>query len=298
MSTFLKKCLWFLGIVVLLNILYLVLMLNFSPPFKKVYQISRFENKKYDLLVVGNSMALDGIDTDYLSQQGINSYNLALAGNHISTSYKVLDHYLKHNTKPKTVIIGLSSAIGSGYLNKVPFSNPEVEFFYNPSLISNLKNPPLLNFQWLAVDMMKIIISKDHRNAQLVRGQWRTKKTIPDNSTFQDKPQQKKIYTDIFLSKIIELCESQGIKIILVELPGSNARNNNLPFEYTAQLAGNKTKTVYNLNNTKISTAIINPSTDWLAADHLNQFGAKKVTAYLLKYVIRNTTINGALLKK
>ena len=121
-------------------------------------------------------MALDGIDAEYLSKHGINSYNLALAGDHVSTSAMILDNYLKNNNKPKAVMIGLSSAIGRGYLNKVPFKNPEVEFFYNPDLISNIKNPPLLNFQWLAVDMLKILISKEHRNAELVNGQWKTKR--------------------------------------------------------------------------------------------------------------------------
>lgn len=297
MSTFLKKCLWFLALVVVLNMLYLVLLLSFSPAFKKTYEISTFKNKNYDLLILGNSMALDGIDADYLSKHGVNSFNLALAGDHISTSQMILEDYLKNNAKPKMVMIGLSSAIGRGYLNKVPFKNPEVEFFYNPDLVSNIKNPPLLNFQWLAVDMLKIIISKEHRNAELVRGQWKTKKVIADNSTFNEKPQPNIDYSDFYLSKIVEQCESQGIKVLIVELPGSKSNSNDLPFQYTIKLANNTKKTIYNLNNHIISSGIINPSTDWLSADHLNQTGAEKVTEYLLKKVIK-TNINDTLIQK
>ena len=287
MSKFLKNCLWFLLLIILLNILYVSLLLSFSPAFIKTHTISTFKSKNYELLILGNSMALDGIDAEYLSQNGLNSYNLALAGDHVSTSLLILDNYLKNNDKPKMVIIGLSSAIGRGYLNKVPFKNPEVEFFYNPSLVSNIKNPPILNFQWLAVDMFKIVISKDHRNANLIRGQWKTQKVIPDNTTFKSMAQPNITYTNDFLFKIIEKCENQGIKVILVELPGSNTNNNCLPFEYSVELGNKKTKTVYNLNNYEISSNLIDPSTDWLAPDHLNEKGAKKITEFLNNHVIK-----------
>lgn len=297
MSAFLKKCLWFLIVVIVLNILYVFLLLGFSPAFQKTYAISTFKGKNYDLLILGNSMALDGIDAEYLTKEGVNSYNLALAGDHISTSSAILEDYLKDNAPPKTVMIGLSSAIGRGYLNKIPFKNPEVEFFYNPDLWTNIKNPPLLNFQWLAVDMLKIIVSKDHRNAELILGQWRTSKVIPDHSVYAKPNYPKLEYNSPYLKQIIEKCESRGINVILVELPAANKNQNSLPFEYDVKF-GNKIKKVYNLNNQAIASKLINPSTDWLAPDHLNERGAAKVTQYLLKNVIHVKANDSILGKK
>lgn len=286
MVKFLKKCCWFLLLLVSLNVIYLMLLFWFSPGFKKVYDMITLKQQNYELLVLGNSMALDGIDTEYLTNNGISSYNLALGGDHVSTSLLILNEYLQHNSKPKVVVVGLSSAIGRGYLNKVPFKNPEVEFFYHPNLVSNIMNPPLLNFQWLAIDMMKIVISKDFRNAKTILGQWKTKKVIPDNTIYKKKASKELMYNNPFLLKIENECKKHGIKLIFVELPGANANRNSLPLEYTIQ-TGNNRKIIYNLNNYVVSSKIINPSTDWLAPDHLNENGAKKLTDFLYNYVIK-----------
>lgn len=286
MKTFLKKCGWFVGLIILINSLYLLLLLCFSPGFKKMYNLSQLKNKNYDLIVLGNSMALDGIDAAYLSQKGLNSYNFAVAGDHVSTSLMILETYLRNNIKPKAVLIGLSSSIGNSYLNEVPFTNPEVEFFYHPSFVSNLTNPPLFNFQWLAVDMMKIVVSKDFRDARMIRGQWKTKKNIVDTSIFKKTVNPNLEYSNPYLLKIVKECKKRRIKVIFVELPGANENRNNLPFEYTVQLLDNNS-TIYNLNNYEVSTKIIDASTDWLAQDHLNENGAKKITDFLYHHVIK-----------
>ena len=286
MSKFIKRCLLFLGIVVILNLAYFFILLNYSPGFSKINSISKFENKEYDLLVLGNSMALDGIDADYLNQKGIKTYNLAVAGNHVATSLMMFEEYLKNNKAPKTVLVGLSSAVGQSFLNKVPYHNPEVDFFYKPSLWENIKNPPLLNFQWLAVDMMKIVISKDHRNAKMIEGQWRTEKVIPDNSVFNPLKQKKPDYSSPYLNKLINICREKNISIILVEMTGSNASRNELPFIYQIQLADKSKATVNNLNNFDIGNKIVNPKTDWLSPDHLNLHGAIKETEFIYNEIL------------
>ncbi|MBK8599653.1 MAG: hypothetical protein IPN80_03100 [Flavobacterium sp.] len=210
MKQFFRKLFWFLGIIVMLNVLYLLLLLGLSPGFKKIHEVSKFENKSFDVIVLGNSMALDGIDADYLTKNGLSTYNLSVAGDHVSTSLFLLEDYIKKNRKPKMVVVGLSSAIGKSYLNPVPFTNPEVEFFYHPNFISNLTNPPMLNFQWLAVDLLKIVLSKDHREAIMVLGQWKTKKVIPDGSVFKNINSKSIDYRDPYLLKIIALCQNKG----------------------------------------------------------------------------------------
>lgn len=291
MSRFLQKCGWFLALVILLNMMYLLVLILFSPGFKKIYQISKIRNQKFEVVALGNSLALDGIDAEYLTKNGINTYNLSVAGSHVSTSFLILEDYLKHNQKPKLVLVGLSAAYGKAYLNKIPFKNPEVEFFYHPDWKENITNPPLMNFQWLSVDLLKIVISKDHRNATLVKGQWKTKKTIPDNTVYAGNSTSVIDYTDPYLSKIVDLCRKNGINIILTELPGSNNTRNDLPFIYEATLNDNSKFPVFNLNNYTISSGIIDSSKDWLGANHLNQFGGEKITKYLLENVMHKTEI-------
>ena len=286
MKQFFRKLFWFLGIIVVLNLLYLLLLLGLSPGFKKIHDISNFENKSFDIIVLGNSMALDGIDAAYLTKNGLPTYNLSVAGDHVSTSLFLLEDYIKKNKRPKMVVVGLSSAIGKSYLNPVPFTNPEVEFFYHPNFISNFTNPPMLNFQWLAVDLLKIVLSKDHREATMVLGQWKTKKVIPDGSVYKNTSSKSIDYRDPYLLGIIALCQTQGIKPVVIELPGSNGNQNDLPLKYTVKLKNGTNQEVHNLNSNAVASKIINPATDWLAQDHLNQNGGTKITTYLLDQVL------------
>lgn len=276
----------FFVVVVLINIVYLLLLFQFSPGFKKIYDISNFNEKDYEVIVLGNSMALDGIDALYLTQKGLATYNMAVAGNHVSTTLFMLESYLEKNKKPAMVIIGLSSAVGESYLNPVPYHNPEVDFFYKPSLWNTIKNPPLLNFQWLAIDMCKIVISKDHRNAQMIAGQWRTQKVIPDYSTFNASKEHSIDYSNPYLSKIISLCATNSIQVVLIEMTGSFSSRNNLPLQYQTHLADATTVQIYNLNNNVLGSKIINPMTDWLAPDHLNVYGATKQTNYIYNEIL------------
>ncbi|MCA6423944.1 MAG: hypothetical protein IM568_14185 [Flavobacterium sp.] len=287
MSKFITRCLLFIVLLIIFNLAYFFLLLNFSPGFNKIYTVSKFENKNYELLILGNSMALDGVDASYLSENDIKAYNLAVAGNHISTTVMMLEKYLKKNKTPKTVVVGLSSAVGQSYLNEVPYNNPEVDFFYKPSFWNSITNPPLLNFQWLAIDMLKIVISKEHRNATMVEGQWRTKKVIPDNSVFNSSKKKSIDYTNPYLSKLIMICNDKNINVVLVEMIGSNASRNNFPFIYNVKLADKSKTKIYNLNNYKIGNTIINSKTDWLSSDHLNVHGARKQTAFIYNEILK-----------
>lgn len=285
MKRFLKKCFLVVVIIIGINLVSFGFLLLFSPGFKKINESSTFKNKEFDLLVFGNSMALDGIDTQYLTQNGIKSYDFAVAGGHISTALVQLEEYLKYNKKPKTILVGFSSATGGSLMNKVPHANPEIEFFYHPSFKENILNPALVNFRWLFVEMLKIVVSKDHRNSEIILGQWRSPKTIPDTSVYQNKNQPID-YRDPYLLKMVRLCQSKGIKVILTELPGANKNRDNLPFQYKTKLADGTEATMYNLNNYEVSSRIIDSSKDFLAPDHLNEHGAKKITKFLLQNVI------------
>jgi hypothetical protein len=133
---------------------------------------------------------------------------------------------------------------------------------------------------------MKIVISKDHRNAKMIEGQWRTEKVIPDSSVFNPSKQKTIDYSNPYLSKLITICKDKNINVILVEMTGSNASRNNLPFNYEVQLADKSKAKIYNLNSFEIGNTIVNFKTDWLSPDHLNLHGAIKETEYIYNEIL------------
>ena len=286
MKKYLQKCALALLILVVINVIAFVVLLKVNPMIKKVYESANFKNKKYDLLVFGNSMTVDGIDCEYLTQKGIDSYNLATNGSHMCSSLLQLKKYLKHNQKPKAIIIGLPSATGQSLLNKVPYSNPLVDFFYEPSLEHCILNPPPVNLRWLYVESLKIVVSKAHRESKIVRGQWKSPKVIADDSTFKDKKTEFQ-YDNADFQEFIKICKDNGIHVIPIEMPGSNENRNSLPYQYQINLADHSQLQLYNLNNYNISKNIIDPKIDWLAHDHLNQTGGEKLTAFVYANILK-----------
>lgn len=286
MKKFLQKCALAVLLLVLVNVIAFFALMAVNPMLKKVQESANFNNQKFDLLVFGNSMTVDGIDCDYLSKKGINSYNLATNGSHMCSSSLQLKAYLKNNAKPKMVIVGLPSATGKSLLNPVPYPNPLIDFFYEPSLKNCVLNPPPVNLRWLYVESLKIVVSKAHRESKIVRGQWKSPKVIADDTSFQNKKTEFH-YDNVDFQEFIKICKNEGIQVIPIEMPGSNANRNSLPYNYQINLADQSQLKLYNLNNYEVSSQFIDPKNDWLAPDHLNQNGGAKLTAFVYDNILK-----------
>ena len=287
MKKYIQKCALAILLLIVINVIAFFVLMVVNPMINKVYECANFKNKKYALLVFGNSMTVDGIDCDYLSKKGIDSYNLATNGSHMCSSLLQLKEYLKYNEKPKTIIIGLPSATGQSLLNKVPYPNPLIDFFYEPSLEHCILNPPPVNLRWLYTESLKIVVSKAHRESKIIRGQWKSPKVIADDSAFQDKKTVFQ-YDNADFQEFIKICKSHGIQVIPIEMPGSNENRNSFPYNYPINLADHSQLKVYNINNYEVSKNIIDPKTDWLAHDHLNQNGGAKLTAFIYDTILKN----------
>ncbi len=287
MKKFIQRCLAALAIVIIINAIALVVLLYLSPSFKKVNESSGFKNKNYELLVFGNSLAMDGVDTEYLTKRGFNSYNFAIGGCHISSCVIQLDHYLKNNKKPKAILLVLSSATGRSFLNKVTFVNPEIEFFFHPTFENSVLNPPAVKFRWLFAELIKIIVSKDHRHSTVVQGQWRSPKVIPDVSVYKNTSNTIFNYKDPYLSQLVERCDREGIKVIVTEYPAANDLRNRFPYVYEVNTLNGRKMKVYNLNNYDVSSEFIDSEKDWLAPNHMNKNGAVKITDYLVEHCLK-----------
>ncbi len=279
MKKFFVKLILFSVCFILSNIVYLELLKNFDWSFSKLIEIDAFKEKDYDYLILGNSLALDGFDMKILRDKNIHSFNLAIAGASIKSNYLQLENYLKNNKAPKHIIQGLSSHRNTNFDNEVV--HPIVDYLYGKSKL-NYKQIPMIKFKWLAAELLKKLVSKDHRSAEIFNGQFRTKKTIPDQSNHRFKMETiiktEKYSNSKYLGKIDSICLEHHINLINIEMPGRKDTQNDAPigpYQYTNRF-GIK-RSVYNLNS-KEFCQIFDSNTDWLGDSHLNLSGSQKFT--------------------
>lgn len=285
MKSFVIKIVVFSFALIIFNWLYLVLLVKFHAGSAKAYDLSVMKNYDYQVIALGNSMVLDGFDAKVISEAGMSSYNLAMGGAHVKTSYLTLNKYLENNKKPKVVLIGLSSAAGRSYLNQVSYESPEFEYFIRYSLVQKALNPPLYHFQWALLEIIKIFVSKDHRNSRLELGQWKSSKVIEDytNYTYQDF--MNLIPQNSYLDSISQLCSKNQIDLVFVDFPGSKKNRNALPPQYKILLNGNDSFLVHNFNNLSVGNEIVDSKIDWLSENHFNKIGAEKFTKSLIPII-------------
>ena len=275
----------FIIIIIVFNILYIQFLKHYDYGFKKTYAIAKMENQDYDCIFLGNSVAYDGLDTGYLTKKGLSSYNFALGGENLQSSYIQLDTYLKKNNKPKVVIYGLSPGNydGSNLPKKI---HPSVAYNYGLIDKFTVRSIPVIKFQWLAIEPVKKLFSKDHREARVVKGQLRTRKIIPDNTRYKENL-KKTIRIDdfdgaVYLFKMDSICSINNIPFFALGMPGYRSTQNEIPEGLQILKYGiDKNLHFINLNNREFCFKTFDYNKDWLGNSHLNEYGARKFTKYL-----------------
>lgn len=272
---FVRIFLFFLGFVVL-NVAFFLIVYAFDFTLQKRIESITFNEPKYDVLILGNSLALDGFDAGLMKTYGIEAYNLALGGASLKTSRIQLEEYLSNYThKPIQIIIGIGSyMIGDFDSESI---HPVVDLT-NSDHILNYNSIPAFSIKNSAVNALKKIVSEDHRNAYLERGQLRFAKVRIDNTKEGEANLDKDEYLrSEELRKILNVCDEYGIKTIVCEMPGFKNTRNDDP-EFIGYLdSTNFNGLFFNLNN-KDFCSIFSDSLDWIGNSHLNSHGARKFT--------------------
>ena len=292
MKTFLYKIVLITIVFALTNFLYIEVLKKTDWSLSKVYKILHFEDKDFDYLFLGASLTLDGIDAQYLTNKGIDSYNFGTQGTSIRSSYIQLNHYLKNNKKPEVVLLGVGSLSKSykDYNNEFTISVPYQYFYFDNKL--SFENLPMVKFRGLAIENLKQVVSKEHREAEFVRGQLRIKKKVPDNTKYKQKLDRTIHVSDYegasHLFKIDSVCKKNDIKILVLEMPGFKKTQNLIPVgPHKLWDETHDTIVLYNLNNKDLVSKLINSKNDWLGNSHLNQYGAKKLTKYIYDTILK-----------
>jgi hypothetical protein len=288
---------FFIGLLVtftLVNILYLLLLPHIDWEFIKAREALAFKNQRIKLLVFGNSTAMDAVNTQLLSDKVGSAYNFSVGGSSLQTNYTQLSEYLNQNEKPEKVLLFLNS----GHWNYAEFFgvNPIVEYYYNDSLkFEGLKDIPLFRFRWLFIVNFKKLISADHRNAQIVKGQLRFNRVVPDNSSIKNEPivcGDNNFYNSEgyeYMWRIASLCKIRNINLEVFELPCWKQAQNECPDLILHGTATNNSLdlTIHNLNNYSKCDTLLDPKKDWLSTNHLNYAGSIKITEEIIRILNR-----------
>ncbi len=280
MILFIKKTILFLFLFIASNFIYLIILQKTDWNYKKRIDALTLDAPDNDIIVIGNSLAMDGIDTELLSQNGYQSYNLSLGGSSLRTNYIQLNEYLTlYEKKPKCVILGLGS-----YLNDFEKEtiHPIVEYTQKDREVS-FRDLPMLKFRWLFKELLKKLVSKAHREASLKYGQLRFKKQVPDNTALDhnnDFPIDR-YKSAPFIYDIIDLCSDYDIELIIVEMPGLKKTRHKKRFNCMLLDEVNNNGLLLDYNNFS-DCEIFDDQKDWIGDSHLNAYGAKKMTTRLL----------------
>lgn len=287
MKKFILKASFFVILFFIVNLIYLKIIQKYDRNFSKALEVAKFNNRDFQCIAIGSSLVFDGIDTEFLTQNGIPSYNLSIDGAVLKTNYLQLQEYLKSNKEPETVILGLSSCINQKIDSEKV--HPIMDFIVEPFSFS-IEELPLIKFKWLGNELIKRLVSKDHREAEIVLGQFKSERVVPDNSKFSSNEVNRidstKYKESMYLTKFDSICKNHGIRLLIIEMPGLKYSQNGIkqgPFIFK-NMIGNQIE-IINLNNREFCS-MFEDHKDWLGLSHLNIHGARKLTKFIYEDIL------------
>ena len=256
------------------------------------------EKNSLDVVFIGTSHLLYGIDPMYLyGKTGITSYVISGPGTRFDLTWLALEKVLK-TQNPKFVFMDVSGSHYAGQqkeslihksLDELPLSIGKVEYAFNSG---NGKLTPLEalfpffryhsrwttlrkeDFQYLTGDLEKTF----------VRGHYISDLTEKVEMTFYDEVEYEFSERNrMYLKRIVDLCEEKGIDLILGKVPSPS-------WQKTVSDAVEKEAQALGVEYWELFYSMeeigIDPDVDYSDEDHLNQYGAEKMTDYMCNYLL------------
>lgn len=202
-----------------------------------IYKLyNNFLSKKEDaeILLIGDSHIGDDIVTDKLKYKTI---NLGIPGTGYIEFYYLFKHYIHEMPKLKVLILEIDYNNFSSYrcnsFTKFPFWNKfidykELEKFKGKSIIQNqYKNFTLLDDQLGRGFFIENIFTLplNENQWQEIKKAWGYPKEPSPKERAQSHYENRNLYNDdifYYFDKIIDLCNENKIKVIVIQLPISN----------------------------------------------------------------------------
>ncbi len=268
------------------------------------------KDNSLDILFMGNSDMYRGMMPIYLwNEYGIASYSYTSSGQRMWTAYYVLEDALR-SQNPDIIVFNVDSF---NFVNHSSESCYRKAFDNMQLSLTKLKaiNDPIYEFSLFdKLSFIFPVLRYHSRISELTKEDFKeaygyhTFETKGQDMSADIKPfEAKDIYmenryetvafpekTKAYVNKIVNLCKKKDIKLILVELPSGDS------WSY----AKNQTMTKYakekNLPFLDFNLLLDEMDFDWNhdtadGGDHLNIYGALKVTKYMGKYLKENYDI-------
>lgn len=311
----LKKILYVFGFLCFLLIGLIVLSRIFEP--KRLTNIDNMythiikgfyneEKNSLDVMFMGNSDVYRGIaPIELWDEYGITSYSYTSPGQRMWTGYYILKDALKYQ-HPKVIFFNVDSLFNEtsssdNNYRKVfdGMPNDEVKFeaindpIYNFSLKTKISFYfPIFRFHSryneLTEDDFKYAFYNgkfDYKGMDLITTKvpYEREFRYLNNDYDASIPTKCKKYLDL----IIELCKKENINIVLFELPSADSWTNKR-HETTALYAKehNVPFLDFNYNTEEFDFNWLEDTSD--GGDHLNVYGATKITRQIGKYIDEN----------
>lgn len=246
-----------------------------QPRNKSAYQISREPAKSIDMVVVGDSLSYTSVSPMELWENyGITSFVCGQSGQKIQEMYDMLKNVFRTQS-PKLVV-----------LETHVFFKEQKGFSAVKNSLEELGNNSCSLLR--GHDVWKsYIIGKQYTEYQYKGFSFRCNVAPYQKGDYMiksDKVKELPELTKVYMNKILKLCEQHNTEILLFSTPSP------LNYNYARHNGLENYAKVHNVRyldmNLKLQETGINWQTDSLdKGDHLNLRGARKVTAYLGKYL-------------
>ncbi len=297
MKNILKYILILIVIQAAANYLYLLTIKSLDWDFIKVMEISNQNNSSYDIIALGNSLTLDGYNSEVVDKEGYTTYNYGLNGCSYKTQYNILKRFFSNGNTTGIIILGLST--GRDDLdNNESIENIQRMYDYIHSSPTGLSDLPLYKYRGSLIQLLRRLVSASHREASLYKGHLRVHRNkfdnsqyIPDNLDYDIQTLYNKEHFK-YLWKIIALSAEYSTPIYLIEYPCSNDNRNSYPVKYNIYHQTNGQKaSILNFNNYEFADSLFAGQQVWLGSDHLNIDGSSIFTKYLIKRIVDNKVL-------
>ena len=268
---------------VVINAIFLALIAKTDWDYVKRLESLRWEDPRYELLIMGSSLAEYGIDSELISSKGIESFNLAVVGSSIKTNYVQLEEYLtSYPHKPQNVILAMNAYLEEFNQEGI---QPVIEFTMKGHRYGK-KDVPISKFNWAGMELLKKLMKPHYRKMEVAQGQKRNNTSEYDHSEFQE------LYLNIdkyesakWMGEIARLCDEYGVTFIAVEIPGvKETQNLSEVGPYLLQFGNGHSAYLYNFNEQDLCTAL-QIEEDVCGLSHLNRHGARIFTEALVDWI-------------
>lgn len=295
-SVILSCCITALLLCLLLGSLNRVMKLKTSDiQFDAFYQTE----ENFDVLFLGTSHIMNGISPmDLWAQNGIVSYNLATPGCRIATSYWTLKNALDY-TAPKVVVLDcaylLDDKINTNInyshrlFDAMPLTGTKVQALNDlvesrSTRLSFLFPFYIYHSRWDELTMSDFYFDT-YCGTMGFSGQVTVEPTEIPYFSLQSGADISNVSTE-YLQKIIQLCKTQDISLVLTFLPFNASETSQNDAAYVAAMAQK-----YGLGwiDPNTLSEIINPDIDFANNyednAHINLSGAHKLSYYIGSYL-------------